>query len=1394
MSVSLSGNVTEMDILSLKPVEQDSWVTSLSRSAALLALGICIFALIIYPVQALRWASRPFLGGLMTPTLVIDLEPVNFSTPWDGTDAGFDRLTGIMGNTLDEDAGAARLFIEAFIESSGVGRRVPLNVERYAESRSDHPSNFSCLVFGNVEFPAWITCTVVTTVRYITLGELLNWFGVPYVIGLLYLIAGIVVFTLRRDDPRTWTFAIFLSSAAISIAGLFDNYSTYTLTPLWTVALAFCGSTLMLLALTYPYDLPAMRRRKWLRVVVYIPAIALSATSLLLLYGGGTLGYYWAWLAELVWLAATFAAFIISLYYKRRISISPIVREKTSIILLGSVPMLLPVTIWSLNVLIDLFIGTRSLAVSMSAVFPFFAFFPIAIVASHMHHKLSNVEKFITRAAVYFLLSLGLILGYALFIGGVSFFIGDVVDTNTPALMALFVIAISLFFLPLRDRLQQVVDDVYYRKRRDYAQRLDYFNQQMAEDPELDNVISTIKEMIRDALQPTSVFVFLYDVEQRHYADYDVPPQTEVRFMPEDGTAKLLEEVDSALYLEFNQDFPPALIGDRARLSVLNTPILIGLHGRKSLTGFIAIGHRKTGIRYAYEDLRFIENLADQSALAVERAQVVRDLKQRVLELNVLSSVSQAVNFNIEFDDLLELIYAQASRVIDAQNFFIIMHDQDAKELYYAFYVGERTGDRIREREGERWRMGNDLASEVIKTGQPIQIDDYAGVCARRGVEPRDGAALRNWMGVPLNAPNRTLGALVVADSRGGAGYTDEQLKVFWSIADQAAMALYNSSLFRETRRHAGQLAVLNEISSRLSSTLDLEDLLPLITENAIRILDAEAGSLLLIDRETGDLEFRVAIGPNSQDLIGTRLPAGTGIVGNVADRGDHMIVNDTQSDPRWFSGVDQASKFVTRALLAVPLIYQTQVIGVLELVNKKSGGVYTEEDASLLTTFAAQAAIAIQNARLFASTDQQLAKRVNELSVLQRIDRELNSTLEIDRIIELTLDWTMRISGASHGVIGMIRHDPRIGVEFVGSYGYGDSLIYDSENLYPIDQGAIGGVIQTGEPLLVNGTGQNAQDTGLMRDVVAQLIVPLRSAGEVAGIICLESNIAGVFSEEDFDLIVRVADHASSAILNAQLYKELQIANSNTNTFMGFVAHELKNPMTAIRGYADFMYKGVVGEINDQQSNFLKTIISNTERMQMLVEDLRDSAQLQANQMSLNCEAVPIGDLIQETLDTRQQQIEERGQRVVLNVPDDLPPVWADPQRIVQVLLNFISNANKYTPDGGTITIEADIAQNIWDTDTDAVSHVIHVSVADTGIGMSDEDQNKLFTPYFRSESQETREQPGTGLGLSLTKDLIELHGGLVWFESELGVGSVFHFTLPLASEVAPVEAVTDD
>lgn len=1364
------------------------------RIGFVLALGaavVALAALVTYVTLAFNWAQKPFVGVFFTETMVIDgTRPVEPAT-WSGLEAGLrrlDRITGINGELLTdnpENLYSAFDGYERAAESFKFDRVIRVNFDRPArDGVVTASSNILCGEVSNGFAP----CTVSFPLRHFPGSDFIALFVIPFISSVILMISALALLRFRAHQPIALVTSTLCSAQAIFTAGLFDNSTTHMLTDIWLLATPVMGACFISLALTFPTKSPRLYAQPLLR---YAPFVFSTLLTLVVIYFDSNPPY-----PEFVidnFFIAIMGAVIglivltISMIRRRNRAASASMRDQANIVLLGIALASAPIFVWIVNVVTRPILGYEPLSFNTSASTPFFILPALSLTYAIFQYRMRGSDRLLSQAITYAMLLFALVFGYFLLVFGASLIVGEFVAPTDTVLMAFVIFCIALFFVPFRTRLQQRVDELYFRQRRNYQVQIEAFAQKLTTLVQTDEVMTEYRKQLEEGLAPTHLFIFLPNWQTGEFVAFGTPrPETDVRFAADSHLFEVLRKNEQFIYLEPGRPWPPELLVERARLLILNTLVIVGLPGSQAVNGFVSIGPPRSGAgEYPYEALRFARNLTQQISVAVERSQVVSSLERRVRELDVLSQVSQAMNFTLDFDDLLELISTQADKLVDSTHFYIVLRDSETDELYYAFFLEDE--ERYPEKENRRWPMGRDLYSEIVRTGQSIRVANYARALMERDVSMTvEDPELKAWMGVPLIAGSRTLGVLAAGTSHASQSYNDEQLKIFGDIAALAATSLDKARLFDETNSRARQLAALNDISRQLVAVeSDLEKLLTFITQNAVEILNAEAGSLLLTtDDNTGDLEFKVVTGGSGQQLIGTRLPAKRGLVGHVAATGEVVIVNNAATDPRWGGELSQGA-FQTSSVLAVPLITQNRVIGVLELLNKKDGA-FRRDDSNLLTTFAGQAAVAIENARLFQMTDLQLSERVSELEALERIDVELNRSLDLKRVGEITLQNSMEKSGATAGLLGLVMEDGKH-MQIVAMEGYAPDDMPEGEEdgIWPIDKGIVSRVMRTKRADLTPDVKVDPNYVPSLRNALSQITVPMLSGGTINAILILETDKEPRFNLVHMAFVQRLAEHASIAIANAQLYAELNRANQSKSEFVSFVAHELKNPLASIKGYSTLLTSGMAGNLSDQQRDFLGRITFNAERMNTLVSDLNDVTQLEVNKrLRIEKASISFHRVVTETLRPFEKQLQDKEQTLVVEVDAALPNIDADQNRMIQVMTNLISNAHKYSPAGGTITVGGEIVNNRRDAKGRPLGPMLHAWVSDTGIGMSEEDLKKLFTKYFRSENPLAQEQPGTGLGLTITRGIIEGHGGEIWVESELGKGTTFHFTVPLAPE----------
>lgn len=1294
--------------------------------ASILLLGsLLYFAL---PLWAAQWAQQPFVGFVLDPNLVVNDTgrlPEWASQSVEPPIRYPERLVEIDGTAVSSVPA-----LNALLRTKEVGQEVELVFVQPKDS---------VIPAGETPSPRTLTLTLDT----FDTSYLLQLFWRYYLIGLVTLVVGLWTFRARPDSEAAQFFALFALSAAHAVGGIFDALTSQILIRLWVTALSVVGPLHLLLVFVFPYETRFIRNRPQLKWLVFIPAGVLIIWGQLSLHqASDPWAYALPWRYAFILNGISLLISFIFLGYRSFSAQSPLVRQQSQLILASAGITFAPVTIWFLSLL--------SFPVQF-ALIPLI-FYPFAIGYIIIRYRLLDVNVVLRRFLTYGIL-------FAAYAGGVlliSLTVGPIIAADNNIILVLFILLVTLTFDSLRSRLQDFIDQYFFRKPVQFATLLEEYNHILPSAVETSQVAKTLLQFAQAGLPQANIKLYLPDNDTTSFTAYDNGMAPVVN--DSSPLVALMSQEPGAIYLGDERVWPAELRPYREHINALNFNVVVPILSELRLLGWLALEEQSSGQPLEQSSLSYLNSLANQSSIALERVNVIRRLETRVNELNMLSHFSQALNFTIEFDDLLELVATNSQRLLDVSDFDITLVNPHSEHAYTAFAL--QNNERLTSKEGVQYAIDDPRILQVLTTGQLLVSEEVSHI----------------WVGVPLNTGATTIGALstVIPQTR---RTQERRYHLFSMFADRTAVALDRWMTMQKLQLRAQQLETINEVTGLLTATVDIDLLLELILQKAIELLDTGAGSLLLVDEDTGELVFQVVIGPGRERLIGTRLPVGTGLVGSVAQTARPVLVNDVQHDNRWFSGIDASSDFVTVSSLSVPLVRYRQVIGVIQVLNRNNGAPFTEEDQTLLTAFAGQATVALETARLVQQTDRALQSRVNELSLLTQLDRDLSTTLALEPIVNITLDRVLRICDAAAGAIVLVDEDD---LQIYAVRGYDPSFDYRTVSTDTIRAGLVGRAIMNGETIIIDDVQEEPTYIAAAFATRSQMTVPIIYKQDIIGAVAIESDKAAAFDRNVRDTANRVISHAGAAIANALLYEQVIEADNAKSEFVSMVSHELKTPMTAIQGYVDIILAGMTGEVNYQQEKFLNTISNNVTKMGRLIQDLTDISRIEMGRLYVTVDKMPFAPVVSEALQTTQPAYAEKDTQLHLDLPADLPLVMGDKERLVQVMTNLLSNACKYSPPASDVfvSVESDYLVN----GNGIRQAVVVCSVRDTGYGISAEDQESLFTKFFRSGDPNIRQSPGTGLGLSITKGIIELHGGAMWYESELGQGTTFSFSLPQA------------
>ncbi|MEO6582847.1 MAG: GAF domain-containing protein, partial [Ferruginibacter sp.] len=737
----------------------------------------------------------------------------------------------------------------------------------------------------------------------------------------------------------------------------------------------------------------------------------------------------------------------------------------------------------------------------------------------------------------------------------------------------------------------------------------------------------------------------------------------------------------------------------------------------------------------------------------------------------------------------------------NAQAVIIAIFDHDTAIEHFKYAIED----------GQRFKLAprpyDKLRQHLIVNRKKIVINtNYEDAFAKFGMKILPGTSrTKSGVFVPLTIGDKVNSYISLQNNEIENAFSETDIRLLETLANSMSVALENARLFDETNRllketeqRTAELAVINSVQEGLAKELDMQGIYELIGDRLCSLFpDTQTLVIRTFDREAGMEIFQYAIEKgvrflidpqsynwSSKELISTKKPLD--IRENYVEKAKlHGGTGVTKGQP-------------PKSAVFVPMLAGDLVKGSVSLQNVDKENAFTDSDVRLLTTLTNSMSVALENARLFNETTHLLAEakqRAVELSTVNSISKALASQLNAEELIQFIGDQMKQLFNAGIVYLALLNKKTQI-ISF--PYLSGDDM-----SPIKLGEGLTSKIILTGEPLLINKDVQELR-TQLGVELIglpaaSYLGVPIPVGDEIIGVLSVQTTVEeNRFNENDSRLLSTIAASVGVALNNATLFEDVkqakmqaeafgkaaEKANEAKSAFLSTVSHELRTPLTSVLGFAKIIRKRldekIFPSVNrtdpktdkavNQITENLQVVISEGERLTHLINDVLDLAKIEAGKMEWNVEDVSLADVAERAIAATTTLFDQKDLSLNKDIEDKLPAISGDKDKLIQLIINLISNAVKFTEKGlVTLTVKRKKSE-------------IVVSISDTGIGIAPEDYAAVFEQFKQVGGDTLTDKPkGTGLGLPICKEIVEHHGGRIWLESEPGKGSTFLFSIPV-------------
>jgi len=782
------------------------------------------------------------------------------------------------------------------------------------------------------------------------------------------------------------------------------------------------------------------------------------------------------------------------------------------------------------------------------------------------------------------------------------------------------------------------------------------------------------------------------------------------------------------VYLAGTERFEPALrasagaFAEADAAAELRIPLLIN----QSAIGELVV-RRAGASAFGQGDLEILGAAANQASIAIARARLLEAERRRASEQRALLDTLADLSGELQLDRLLQAVLERAVTLLGVTGGELAVHDEKAHEL--VIVASHNLGA---DSTGTRMAIGEGAMGNVALSQEPLIIPNYQAWTGRSAQYTQ--AVVQAVMVVPLLIGQRLVGALAAVHSDPARKFGEADLRLLNLFAAQAAIAIENARLYSAERERATEQQALLDTLADLSGQLELSKLLQAALERAVTLLGVDGGELAIYEEEREELV--IAASHNMQtNAVGTRMALGEGAMGRVGKTHEPLIIPHYQE---WEGHSHKYEQSTVQSVMAAPLLIGSRLVGAIASVHSDPTREFGEADLRRLMLFAPQAAVAIENARLYASAQRYFDSLV------------LNNPVAI---VNLDLDERITSCNPAFETLFGYRAEDVIGLNL-------DELVSTEDSL--AEARAFTQMGEAGQA--TRGSGRRRRKDGSLVDVEV-FTIPVLVGGARVGMMALY--------------------HDVSELLKAR--RAAEDASRSKSQFLASMSHELRTPLNAIIGYSELLLEDAAVDGKEALLPDLRKIHSAGKHLLGLINDVLDLSKIEAGKMDLYLETFDVREALTPVVETVAPLVEKRDNRLEVRWGEGLGTVRSDATRVRQVLLNLLSNASKFT-ERGTITLEAE-----READPAGPGWLV-LRVRDTGIGMTPEQLAKLFEAFAQAERSTASKYGGTGLGLAISKKFCEMLGGTISVASEAGAGTVFTVRLPVVTHAIAGPGTTDE